>query len=154
MTPQGTKEVFKISNKERARARALPTGNHSLKENLTCPKCERSWPAAYGSVCFECNREVTTSQRNIEESKRRDEESRRESEAMEEQRAVNREEAKANRKEEQAKHPRKSPAEVEAERQSTRQFLFDETGKPYDEAILKHLAQEAQGRWKKAKQGD
>ena len=64
---------------------------------------------------------------------------------MEEQRAVKREEAKTCRKEEQAEHPRKSPEEVEAERQSTRKFLFDETGKPYDAAILRHLAQEGDG---------
>ena len=41
MTPQGTKEVFKISNKERERERTLRPGNHSLKETLTCPRCEQ-----------------------------------------------------------------------------------------------------------------
>ena len=145
MTPQGTKEVFKISNKERERELTPRPGNHSLKETLTCPRCERAWPAAYGSICHDCNKDVSTIKRNIETRQRRDEETRRESEAMEEQRAVKREEAKTCRKEEQAEHPRKSPEEVEAERQSTRKFLFDETGKPYDAAILRHLAQEGDG---------
>ena len=51
--------------------------------------------------------------------------------------------AKPPVKKPQAEEPKKSLEEAEAERQSTRQFLFDETGKTYDEAILEHLAKEA-----------
>ena len=56
--------------------------------------------------------------------------------------ARKREEAKPPVQKPQAEEPKKSREEVEAERQSIRQFLFDESDKPYDEAILKHLAQE------------
>ena len=45
MTPKVTKEVYKGRSKRESK-RTLPTGNHILKETLTCPKCERAWPAA------------------------------------------------------------------------------------------------------------
>ena len=147
MTPQvairSIQDKKQGEERESKSTRSLPPGNHVLRKTLICPKCERAWPEGLtGSACSNCHMEIKTIQRRMDEEKRRDEETRRESEAMEEQRAVNREEAKAHRKEEQAKNPPKTLEEAEAERQSIRQFLFDETGKPYDEAILKHLAQE------------
>ena len=103
-------------------------------------------------MCFECNREVTTSQRRIDEGEQEGkknhaarlaeiEELSRHMKACEQ--ARKREEAKPPVQKPQAKNPPKSLEEAEAERQSTRQFLFDETGKPYDEAILEHLAKVA-----------
>ena len=157
VTPQVAKEVFKVRSKERERERTLSPGNHSLKETLTCPKCEHTWPKDYGPVCHTCRMDIGTIQRRMDEGKRIDKN--REisyEERLAEIRAISREikareqakkqsKAKPPVQEPQAEEPKESLEEVEAEHQSIRQFLFDETGKPYDEAILKHLAQGKDG---------
>ena len=128
--PEVASEVYKERSK-RERERTLSPDNHSLKENLTCPSCKRLWPARFGSICHHCKKDIGTILQD-EEAKTCSENQRVKREGERDPALQQVDEWKAER----AKH---SPEEIEAERQSIRQFLFDETGKPYDEAILKHL---------------
>ena len=72
--PEVAIEVSNLSNKqERERRRTLSPGNHIPQETITCPACERSWPASWGTVCNKCHMEIETIQRNIDERKSREE---------------------------------------------------------------------------------
>ena len=154
MTPEVSKEVFKISNKrERESKRSLSPGNQSLKETTTCPACERSWTVASGSICFNCNMEVSTIKRNIEERKSRDEaykaEQQKRADAQIKELEFNRQKREAQRKEaetrtqeQKAKQPKEYSVEAEARHQGNRKKLFDLTpGKPYDAGILEYYHQ-------------
>ena len=151
MTPEVAREVYKVRSK-RERARTLSPGIHSLKETLTCPKCEHTWPKDYGPVCHTCRMDIGTIQRRIDEGKQAGEKSYEDRVAeleavqrsMEErQQASKSEEAKNPVQKPQAEQPQKSLEEVEAEHQETRKELFDFFKKPYDAGIKEHLAQVA-----------
>ena len=151
MSPEVSREVCNISNKrERESKRARSTVNHILKETLTCPKCERSWPSAYGGICHDCNMEVSTIQRNIETRKREEEAWRatrqkredaqiKELEINRQKQDAQREEAKTCTEKQKAEQPEEPAGEVEAEIQKNRKELFDVIKKPYDAEILKHF---------------
>ena len=52
-----------LSSKEaRKPARAKPTS----KARVSCPKCERSWPTEWGTMCHNCDQDVSTIERNID----------------------------------------------------------------------------------------
>ena len=144
--PEVSKEVSNLSNKqERERRRTLSPGNHIPQETITCPACERSWPASWGTVCNKCHMEIETIQRNIEERKSREEACK-----AERQKQDDAEIAEATRRREViAKQQENSPGEVEAEakaseknHQADRKVIFDLTpGKQYDAGILKYFPQ-------------
>ena len=151
MTPEVAKEVYKVRGKRESK-RTLRPGNHSLKENLTCPKCEHTWPKDYGPVCHTCRMDIGTIQRRIDEGKQATKKSEADRVAEIEElsrhmkaceQARKQEKAKPPVQKPQAEEPKKSSEEVEAEHQETRKELFDFFKKPYDQAILEHLAQGA-----------
>ena len=159
MTPQEAIRSIqdKKQEEERESKLTLRPGNHSLKETLTCPKCEHTWPKDYGPVCHTCRMDIGTIKRRINEGKRIDkkreisyEERVAELEAVQremEAREQAKKQSKAQRpvQQPQAEQPKESLEEVEAERQQGRKELFDFFKKPYDEAILEHLAQVGDG---------
>ena len=152
--PEVAREVYKGRNK-RERARTLPTSIQSIKETLTCPKCERSWPADYGSVCHDCNMEIATIQRNIAERQRQDEQSKKLWKASvqekekelntyrQNQEAVKHQESKTCSQKQLAKPPEDTPEEIETARQDFMKTFCDIAGKPYDRAILLAQGSEA-----------
>ena len=151
MTPEVAREVYKVRSK-RERKRTLSPGIHSLKETLTCPKCEHTWPKDYGPVCHTCRMDIGIIQRRIDEGKQAGEKSYADrlaeieavARSMEErQQASTSEEAKTPVQKPQAEEPQESPEEVEAARLDMRKELYDLVSQPYDAAILEHLAKVA-----------
>ena len=154
VSPEVSREVFNESNKREREGKLTHSRstNHIRKETLTCPACERSWAAASGSICFDCNMEVSTIQRNIEARKSQDEawkaERQKREDAQIKELGINRQKQDVQRKEaetctqeQRAEQPKESPVEVEAGLQKNRKKLFDVLGKQYDTAILKHFPQ-------------
>ena len=156
VTPEVSKEVSNISIKrERESTRTLSPGNQSSKETITCPQCEHSWTANFGTICHTCKMEVSTIKRNIEERNSRHEaflaELRKEQDAKTKQLEFYRQKLDAQRKEaetctqeQKAEQKEKSPVDAEAEEkkeadhQAIRKRMRDATGQPYDAELLKY----------------
>ena len=64
--PGGGSSVTSIrSNLNYKEARKPARAKHTSKARVSCPKCERSWPADYGSVCHDCDQDVSTIKRKM-----------------------------------------------------------------------------------------
>ena len=157
VTPEVAIEVSNISIKrERESKRTLSPGNHIPQETITCPACERSWPASWGTVCNKCHMEIETIQRNIDERKRQHEaflaELRKEQDAEAKQLESYRQKREAQRKaqlaaetrtqEQKAKQQEESPVEVGTEKEfmkDQRQKLMDILDKPFNPKVGKRF---------------